>query len=286
MHYLEFEIPVRSWSTSQREILAAKLSQIGFEGFIDEEHHLQAYIREDDFSGNSLNELIDEFRDHGLHLQYHFHRTPEQNWNEEWEKQYQPVVLKDRLLIRAPFHDPGSDMPLTLVIEPKMSFGTGHHFTTRLMLEAMLDRDFKGLRVLDMGCGTGVLGILAAKLGARYILGVDNDQWAYENAMENAERNGAGHMSVRLGDAGVLGDEVFDCILANISRTILVNDMPVYARHLRPGGILIVSGFLSEDVQYVLNSAYGSRLDHQDTSEIDNWILLCFSKPPDRAATS
>jgi len=278
MQFLEFEIPVRSWNSEQREILAAKLSLIGFEGFIDDEHVLQAYILEDAFSSGSLNDLIDEFSELGIALQYRFHRTPEQNWNEEWEKQYEPVVLREKLLIRAPFHDAGSDLLLTLVIEPKMSFGTGHHFTTRLMLETMLDLDFAGRSVLDMGCGTGVLGILASKLGAEHVLGVDNDQWAFENAIENTERNGVGNMTVKLGDSGVLGNEAFDYILANITRNILVRDMHVFAGHMKPGGMLVVSGFLSEDVQYVLNSAYESRLDHIDTSEIDNWISLIFLK--------
>lgn len=279
MAYLEFEIPIRSWNSNEREILLAKLSQIGFEGFVEKEDLIQAYVREEDFAGESFNQLIDDLSGAGMHVQYRFHETADQNWNEEWEKKFLPVVIREKVLIRAPFHDTGNDLPCTLIIEPKMSFGTGHHHTTRMMIEAIMDQDLTGKKVLDMGCGTGVLGIYACQRGAEWVLGLDHDQWAYENALENVERNGAVAMEVRLGNVGNLEGHMFDVVLANITRNTLVLDMPEYYKHLNSGGLLVVSGFLSEDVQFVLNAAYQCGMDHQSTREESNWISLSFVKP-------
>ena len=279
MAYLEFEIPIRSWSSTERDILVARLSVIGFEGFVEKEDLIQAYIPKESFSDELFNHLIDELSGSGMKVQYRFHETIEQNWNEEWEKKFDPVVIKEKVLIRAPFHDSGSDLPCTLIIEPKMSFGTGHHITTRLMIEAMMNMELEGRRVLDMGCGTGVLGIYACYRGAGKVLGVDNDQWAYENALENVVRNRASAMEVRFGDATSLEKMEFDVVLANITRNILVRDLPEYNRHLVKGGILAVSGFLAEDVQFVLNAAYQCGLDHFQTEEVSNWISLSFKKP-------
>lgn len=279
MIYLEFQIPIRTWSNSEREILLARMSEIGFEGFIEEEDQIHAFIPKEVFSGDLLNQMIDELSVHGMKVQYMYHETPEQNWNQEWEKKFEPVRIKEKLLIRAPFHHSGNDLPCTIIIEPKMSFGTGHHHTTRLMIEAMMKAELEGCNVLDMGCGTGVLGIYACTRGASRVLGVDNDQWAFENALENVEKNGASSMEVRFGDVSSLEDEVFDVLLANITRNILVRDLPVYEQHLTRGGILLVSGFLAEDVQYVLNAAYQCGLEHLGTAELSNWISLSFKKP-------
>ena len=278
MAFLEFEIPVRSWTSEEKEILMAKMTLLGFEGFIEGEDMIQAYIDEMLHSGDAINHLTDELSDLGISLQYHYHIREDQNWNEEWESKFQPVVVEGRVLIRAPFHDQKNDLPCTVIIEPKMSFGTGHHHTTRLMIREMMRHELSGKRVLDMGCGTGVLGIYAAKLGASRVLGVDKDQWAYENALENVERNGTPAMEIRLGDVKVLGEEYFEVVLANITRNILVRDMAEYAGHLDHQGILIVSGFLAEDVQYVLNAAYRADLLHLNTIEASNWISLSFKK--------
>ena len=160
MAYLEFVIPARSWSSSEKEILFAKMAQIGFEGFIEGDDDIQAYIDEAHYVVEELNQLIDELAGFNIKVQYRFHRTEDQNWNEEWEKKFD------------------------------LSFGTGHHHTTKLMIREMGNHLLKGKRILDMGCGTGVLGIYACKQVAVRVLGVDNDQWAYENALENASRNG------------------------------------------------------------------------------------------------
>jgi ribosomal protein L11 methyltransferase len=278
MAYLEFEIPAKSWSSSEKEILYAHMSQIGFDGFVEGEEDIQAYIEEQRFSSEELNLLIDELATFNIKVQYRYHITEDQNWNKEWEKKFSPVVVDEGVLIRAPFHDASGDLEYTLVIEPKMSFGTGHHHTTRLMIKEMSRLDLTGMRILDMGCGTGVLGIYGCLKGAKRVLGVDFDQWAYENALENAERNQSTCMEVRLGDVGVLGREMFDIILANITRNTLVRDMSEYASHLVDEGRILVSGILAEDAQYVLNAAYQSGLHHENTEEESNWISLSFIK--------
>jgi len=276
--YLEFEIPVRSWTRSEMEIVMAKMSRIGFEGFVETEEMVQAYIEKDVYSSDLLNEMLDELSDLGLRVQYRFHETEDQNWNEEWEKKFEPVIIGDNVLIRAPFHSSTADLEYTIIIEPKMSFGTGHHHTTRLMISEIMKHDLKDCRVLDMGCGTGILGILACKLQAGRVLGIDFDQWAYENALENVLRNDSGTMEVRLGNVSALGSEIFDFVFANITRNTLVSDIPEYYHHLEKGGILIVSGILAEDVQFVLNSAYLAGLTHMNTNEESNWLSLSFVK--------
>ena len=278
MAFLEFVIPARSWSSIEKEILFAKLAQIGFEGFVEGENEIQAYIEKDRYSSEALNQVVDELAAANIRVQYRFHITEDQNWNEEWEKKFEPVIIDERVLIRAPFHDSSADLEHTLVIEPKMSFGTGHHYTTKLMIREMGKHPLEGKQILDMGCGTGVLGIYACKLGAAKVLGVDIDQWAYENALENIKRNGAACMEVRLGDVGVLDNESFDLILANITRNILVRDMSVYTAHLFNNGLVIVSGILAEDAQYILNEAYRCGLKHLSTVEECNWISLTFVK--------
>lgn len=278
MAYLEFVIPARSWNSSEKEILYALMSEIGFEGFVEGDDDIQAFIDEQQYHAGEFNQLIDRLAAINIRLQYRFHRTEDQNWNEEWERKFEPVLIDERVLIRAPFHDSSGDIECTLIIEPKMSFGTGHHHTTKLMIREMGNHPLKGKRILDMGCGTGVLGIYACKMGAVRVLGVDNDQWAYENALENIRRNRITAMDVRLGDVGVLFQEMFDMILANITRNTLVRDLSVYTEHLLEGGLLIISGILAEDVQYVLNEAYRCGLRHLSTGEEANWISLTFVK--------
>lgn len=278
MAYLEFEIPSRTWDSTQKEIVLAMLAQIGFEGFVEGEHILQAYMEESRHSDEHFNRVIDDLAKLQINVQYRFHRTEDQNWNEEWETKFSPVLIEDKVLIRAPFHDASNDLPCTLVIEPKMSFGTGHHHTTRLMILEMMNYELEDKQILDMGCGTGVLGIYAWKMGARNVLGIDNDRWAYQNALENVDRNGASGVEIRFGDVGVLENELFDFVLANITRNTLVRDLPHYTDHLTERGILIVSGLLSEDVQYVLNAAYRCNLIHLNTREVSNWISLSFNK--------
>ena len=282
MSFLEFVIPVKSWKNSEKEILFAKMEKIGFEGFVEGDDDILAYIKEEEFATETFNQLIDELAGLRIRVQYRFHKSEDQNWNEEWERKFEPVVIDDRVLIRAPFHDSSNDLECTLIIEPKMSFGTGHHHTTKLMIREMTKLSMRDKRILDMGCGTGVLGIYACRKGAARVLAVDNDQWAYENALENVERNGAAAMEVRLGDAGALGEESFHVVLANITRNTLVRDLSEYTEHLMEEGLLVLSGILAEDVQYVLNEAYRCDLKHLSTGEESNWISLTLIKQGNR----
>lgn len=278
MAYLEFVIPSRSWSNNEKEILYAEMAQIGFSGFMEDNDDIRAYIDEALYRSDELNRLKDKLADINIMLRYRFHELEDQNWNREWEKNFSPVVIDERILIRAPFHDSSADLACTLIIEPKMSFGTGHHHTTKLMIKEMGNHELSGKRVLDMGCGTGILGIYASKMGAVRVLGVDNDLYAYENAIENVGRNGVKTMEVRLGDASVLQSEQFDIILANITREILVRDLQVYTDHLLKNGQILLSGILAEDAQYVMNEAYRCDLTHLNTLEESDWILLTYQQ--------
>ncbi|RPI45683.1 MAG: 50S ribosomal protein L11 methyltransferase [Bacteroidetes bacterium] len=275
MSYFEFEIPTRSWSDEQKEILLAKMWQIGFEGFTELDGIIQAYIEKCRFSASVLNRMIDDCGSMGIRVQYRYHELEEQNWNLEWESRFRPVVIGGSLLVRASFHDDSKDLPHTIVIDPKMSFGTGHHHTTRMMIQEMMELDLSGKSVLDLGCGTGILGIYAAMKGAGRVLGIDNDQWAYQNALENVARNNV-DMEVRLGDLECSAGERFDYVLANITRNVLVHSMPSCAGLIRANGMLLVSGILAEEVQFILNAAYREGLKHLHTREESNWLALTF----------
>jgi ribosomal protein L11 methyltransferase len=202
---------------------------------------------------------------------------PDINWNEQWEKNFDPVIIEHRCAIRAPFHPPFNEKEYVRTIEPKMAFGTGHHETTSLMISAMLDLDFTGKTVLDMGCGTGVLGIFAAMKGAREVLAVDIDSWAYENAKENARLNNI-EMTVLKGGSEVLPEIEFDIILANINRNILIEQASEYNRVLNFCGRLFVSGFLLSDVEMLENTFNDLGLTSVNHSSMGNWHMLEFVK--------
>ncbi|MBN1131444.1 MAG: 50S ribosomal protein L11 methyltransferase [Bacteroidales bacterium] len=278
MSHLEFSIYSTPGDQHSHEILVAYLYDIGFDRFQDSGGAVHAYIAKDQFSWKQFENTINTLKIRGIDVVYKYLEMDEKNWNEEWKKNYDPVVIDNQLLVRAPFHPPYDDFPHTLIIEPKMSFGTGHHQTTRLILKVMMDLNFKDKKVLDMGCGTGILGIFASKLGAGSVVGVDIDNWAYENALENISRNGIKNMEVMLGDISVVKDEEFDIVLANINRRVILSDMPDYGTLLTEKGTIILSGFLSEDVQSILDSAYSNNLLHTATLEEESWLVLSFVK--------
>ena len=254
-----------------QEILVAQLSEEGYDGFEQGADFLLAYIAEDAFNEARLQELA-------LNSTYTLEKMAKQNWNEVWESNFQPVIVEDFCTIRADFHNIAITTPYEIVITPKMSFGTGHHATTQLMMLAMRDMDMQGKYVFDFGTGTGVLAILAEKLGASYVLAIDNDEWCVENANENMVRNNCKNITIhKAGDKGLPPIET-DIILANINRHILLQYMSDIYANVKPGGSIIMSGLLSEDRPIIVHEAEKTGLTFASFRELNNWIAIVFNK--------
>jgi ribosomal protein L11 methyltransferase len=278
MNYFEitFEIsPKAPWS----DILTAYLAEIGFESFVETESGFQAYIQADLFDENELKsiEILNNPPD-GLTLNFDIKHIEAQNWNASWESSFEPVIIGQDLAIVAPFHHDFSATKYVIVIEPKMSFGTGHHQTTRLMSQALFDLELIPKNVLDMGCGTGVLAILAEQLGAQQVLAVDVELWAYENSIENAQRNGCANIEVQHGDVSNIIGKSFDLILANINKNVLKADMQCYADSLVYGGRLFLSGFFTSDNEELISIAINCNLALDKSFQDENWSCLTFVK--------
>ena len=254
----------------------AQLSDFPFESFEQEEFFVKAYIKE-----NLLDECkkeVDEFL-YTTGVQWKFTPIETVNWNSQWESNFQPVEIEDLCVIRAPFHEASSNGAMDIVIMPKMSFGTGHHATTFLMTKSILGHDFSALKGLDMGSGTGVLSIIAAKLGATSIDAVDIDEWAAENCKENIVMNSVEEVIVPiLGDVSAIDGSTYDFILANINRNILLNDMDKYVTTLKSGGFIIMSGILEHDIESICNCAEKLGLKRAKTHLKDGWAALEFNK--------
>jgi len=272
--YLEFDFkiePVEPWN----EILMAELIEQGFDSFTENPDGILAYIQAELLNEEELkNQWLLNHDD--VKISYTYKEMPNINWNEEWEKNFQPINVEDKVLIRAEFHE-SQRLEEEIIIQPKMSFGTGHHATTYLMIQQMMDMDFQGKKVLDMGCGTSVLAIYAKKKGASDVLGIDIDEWAVENSRENAERNNT-PMRVELGTADNLGQEKFEIILANINRNILISDIPRYVEILEPGGSLLLSGLCFFDVDDILQVCEEQNLQLQKKLQREEWVSLLLTK--------
>ncbi len=249
MNYYEITLYILEPIEDNVEIVAAYLADKGFEGSAEDEI-LKAYKKQDETSENELKELAEFLIENGwCDDNYEIELIAPKNWNEEWEKNYfEPILISDKCLIKSSFHKTEIKAKYEIVIDPKMSFGTGHHETTSMMVEWILELDLNNKNLLDMGTGTGILGILAAMVGAKSVVGIDHDNWCYENAQENIEINKISNFEMRLGDAGLLKSypKEFDVILANINRHILLNDIKYYKESLQSQGNLIVSGFYSD----------------------------------------
>jgi ribosomal protein L11 methyltransferase len=270
MPYIEirfFEIP-----TEEQDILAFLLAEEGYESFSQEEEELKAYIPEPLFDAEKLNRIL---QDHSF--EYTTLLIPDQNWNEVWEQTFSPVEIEGRCVIRAPFHECRPGFQFEIIIEPKMSFGTAHHETTSQMIELMLGMNFKGKTVLDMGCGTGILAVLADKMGATQVLAVDNDEWAYNNTLENIEKNFTGNVLVELGGIETVSGR-FDIILANITRNTLLEQIPSYSEMLVPGGKLLMSGFYEEDLLQIKDLAVKHKIFLDDYITKNKWVAASFIK--------
>jgi ribosomal protein L11 methyltransferase len=260
-----------------RDIIIAVLDQEGYDSFEETPTGLKAYILAKDFDPSALENLA-IWQQQELTWQYHTEKLDTLNWNEEWERNYQPVFIEDRLHIRAPFHPAMPGYQHEIVIEPKMSFGTGHHQTTRLMATLMFSLSWPNQTVLDMGTGTGVLAILAEKLGAKNILAIDNFEWAAENTKENAQRNNCTKVEARLGDADSLQGHNFNVVLANINRNVLLKDMPVYGQTLEKGGSLLLSGFFESDFAKINAKAVSLGLRLEKKIDQHNWQCCWYIK--------
>ena len=278
MNYIEVNFEFTPVSNENREIIAAMLGQIEFDSFSDTKKWIQAYIQESQFSEDLMNDTLENVKLIFDNFNYTITTIEDKNWNAEWEKNFEPIHISEECRIRAPFHSSEPKYKYEIIIEPKMSFGTGHHATTALMMKQILDFDFSNKEVLDMGCGTGVLGILASLKNAKNVYAVDIDNWSFENTIENAERNNIKNISIKKGDASLLVGKHFDVILANINRNILLNDMAMYVNSINNNGSLILSGFYSQDLPIISDKANQLGLKYENHIENDSWVAVKFSK--------
>jgi len=257
------------------EILIAELGNVGFESFVETENGVTAYIQKTDWNAEILADIFvlnsDEFS-----IEYNLNEVPQTNWNAEWEKNFEPIQVDDLVSIRAPFHE-NPNLKYDIVIEPKMSFGTGHHETTHMMVQHLLQLDLENKKVLDMGCGTGILAIFAEMKGAKPLDAIDIDNWCYENSVENVTRNNCDNISVYEGDATLLVDKKYDVIIANINRNILLMDMKVYTNCLQEGGILLLSGFYEQDIPVIDAEVIKYGLKLEKFIQRNNWVALKYN---------
>ncbi|PVW16404.1 50S ribosomal protein L11 methyltransferase [Marixanthomonas spongiae] len=272
--YLEFAFTVTPVQPGT-DILIAQLGEAGFESFVETETGVLAYIQKGEWQEPILD-AVGILSSDLFAIDYTKKEIAQTNWNAEWENNFTPIAVGDTCVVRAPFHK-AHGVPYEIVIEPKMSFGTGHHETTFMMLQFILENDWDGKTVLDMGCGTAVLAILAEKRGAAQLDAIDIDTWCVENSQENVERNGCSHISVALGDAGNLpAQPTYDTIIANINRNILLDDMATYHRCLKPKGELYLSGFYKEDLPLIQDCCTKLGLTFVENKERHRWIAAKF----------
>lgn len=271
--YIGYEFKV-SPLQSGSEILIAELGEKGFESFVETEFGVEAYILKEDWSNHIIDDLF-ILQSPEFTIQYEFKEIEQVNWNEEWEKNFEPLLVDEICSIRAPFHE-RPKAKYDIIIEPKMSFGTGHHATTHMMVQYLLEMDMQGLRVLDMGCGTGILAILAEMRGALSLDAIDIDNWCYLNTLENVQRNGCTSIEVYEGDAGLLKGNKYDLIIANINRNILLKDVSVYAGCLNKDGKILLSGFYEEDLKIITEKCSCYNLKLVSSRLKTNWIAALY----------
>jgi ribosomal protein L11 methyltransferase len=273
MDYTEVLVSIKPYSQQNAEIITALLADIGFESFVEGEDSLAAYIPTIDTQNLDL-ETFSKNLPIDAEVTFKVKNIKDENWNKQWESNFKPVTVLDYCRIRAPFHSYESGYQLEVVMQPKMAFGTGHHQTTWLMIWQLFNLNIKGKSVLDMGCGTGVLAIIAEKLGATDVTAIDIDEWAYANTCENIAANSCSKIEVEQNDANGLMGKKFDIILANINRNILLNDLPTYAKHLNPSGILVMSGILKQDTDLIIQKSEELGLQVASTQYKDEWASI------------
>lgn len=277
MNYIELKYPKPADEITS-DLLVSDLGEAGFESFSEDELFISAYIPEKDFLLENLFDLapLKKFYDDGV---LEINLIEDQNWNAVWESNYPPVLIANRCFVRAPFHEPDPKAEFNILIKPKMAFGTAHHETTELMTELLLETDVAGKVVLDMGCGTGVLAILASMKGAERITAIDFDEWAYKNSLENVEVNSIENIEVLMGDAEKINtSEKFDLILANINKNTLLKDLNVYASALKGDGQLFLSGFYDSDLEDISKKAMENGLIFDSSRTKNKWTAAVYLK--------
>lgn len=279
MKYLEFSFTLTPDNQDFYDVLSAELAEIGFESFVEEEKSLMAYIQKEACSEAEVKRVIEEFPIENVRISYTAKEAEDKDWNEEWEKNFfKPIVIEDKCVIHSTFHKDVPKCEYDIIINPQMAFGTGHHETTSQIIGELLEADIKGKKVLDMGCGTSILAILARMRGAKECLAIDIDDWCVRNSWENIELNHLDGINVMQGDASTLTDKgPFDLIIANINRNILLNDMKYYIERLNKGGELFMSGFYVEDIPAIREEAekHGMKLAHW--REKNRWTAVKFT---------
>ena len=269
--YIAYEFSVTPKNPAT-EILIAELGHVGFESFVENDNGVTAYIQKQEWNSNILDDLYilgsAEFK-----IKFSYHEVIQTNWNKEWEKNFNPIQVDGQVSVRAPFHENPS-LKYDIVIEPKMSFGTGHHETTHMMIQHLLALDLENKKVLDMGCGTGILAIFSEMKGAQPTEAIDIDSWCYQNSIENVQRNGCKHITVLEGDSSLLKGEKYDVIIANINRNILLSDMKIYTDCLHQEGILLLSGFYKDDIAIIESEVVKHGLVFDKMIQRNSWVAL------------
>ncbi|MDD3490081.1 MAG: 50S ribosomal protein L11 methyltransferase [Paludibacter sp.] len=274
MNFIQVNFSFEPFEEFMADILAAELAEIGFDSFVPGENGMQAFIPENKFDESSLKQLIADYPIE-VAVSYEIITVASKNWNEEWEKHYfEPIVIGDECVIHSSFHKNVPVAKYDIIIDPKMAFGTGHHETTSLVIGEILKMDLSNKKVLDMGCGTAVLAILAAMRGASELLAIDIDSWCTDNSLENIALNKVSGIKVKLGGAELLDGLHFDIILANINRNILLADMEKYAACLTTGGELYMSGFYKADIPIIEAELNRNGLELIDFKEKNNWVVV------------
>ena len=278
MEYKKVAFSISDIQEYQKDLLIAELADIGFDTFEDTESGFDAFIIADQFNEAALIEVLDTLEE-GINHAYVIHHIEPENWNEEWEKNFSPLIISNQCYVRATFHEPQPQYEYEIVIDPKMAFGTGHHQTTTMMMEYILETDVAGKVILDMGAGTGILAILAAKRGASQLFAIDNDDVCYESAIENATLNDIENLTSLCGSKEAIPALDFDIILANINRNILLDQIESYAAVLKDKGSIFFSGFYeSPDLEMITAQAEKFNLSYVDHKKIGDWVAAKFVK--------
>lgn len=278
MKYFEVTFTAQPCNEIVTDVLSALTGEIGFESFVECEGGVQAYVQQSLFDENALKETLTNFPIPDTQITYTITEPEDKDWNEEWEKNFfQPIVIEDRCVIHSTFHHDYPQAEYDIVINPQMAFGTGHHETTSSILGELLDADLKGKSVLDMGCGTSILAILASMRGADPVTAIDIDDWCVNNSRDNIALNNISNITVELGDASLLkGRKPFDIIIANINRNILLNDMAAYAACMHKGSELYMSGFYVEDIPAIREKAESLGMTFVHHREKNRWVAVKF----------